>query len=327
MAEGARKTGNMGRFRVHPSLDAAVASLGTRQHAVFDLGQLRDLGLTASAIHKRATDGRLHHIHRAVYGLVPKALLTRNGLYMAAVLACGPGAMLSHRSAAALHGLREAGGTKIDVTVPRRGGRRSHEGMALHCSKTLTATDTTMVENIPCTTVARTLFDLAEVIPRRQVERAFDQAEVCEVFDLRAIQDQVARNPTRLACTVVRAILEEHYVGSTLTESELEEAMLALSRATDLPDPEVAVWLDLGDGEPAIKADFLWRAERLIVETDGRKYHGTRQAFERNRRRDQRLVVAGWRPIRTTERQLRLRPAELQATVAALVDRRAPRSG
>jgi predicted transcriptional regulator of viral defense system len=297
-----------------------VAALAARQHAVIGLDQLRALGLTARAIQKRTDNGRLHRIYHGVYALVPRKLLTVNGLYMAAVLACGPGALLSHRSAAALHGLRKAGGTKIDVTVPSRSGRR-HKGIALHRSTTLAAADAAVVDSIPTTTVARTLFDLAEAIPSRQVERAFDEAEVLQVFDLRAIQDQLDRNRTRRGARVVRAILAEHYVGSTLTQSELEEAMLVLSRAVGLPNPEINKWLDLGDGEPMIKPDFLWRAERLIVEADGGTYHGTRQAFQRDRRRDQRALVAGWRVIRTTEQQIKYRPAELHATVASLLAR------
>jgi hypothetical protein len=216
-----------------------------------------------------------------------------------------------------LHGLRATAAAKIDVTVPGRSGRR-HEVIALHRSTTLTAADTTVVEGIPCTTVARTLFDLAEVIPRRPVERAFDEADALEVLDLRAIQDQLARNPTRRGAKVVRAVLAEHYIGSTLTQSELEEAMLVLSRAVGLPPPEVNKWLDLDDGGPMIRPDFMWRAERLIVETDG-KYHRTRQRFESDRRRDQRALVAGWRVIRTTKRQIKYRPGELHATVAAVL--------
>jgi hypothetical protein len=117
----------------------------------------------------------------------------------------------------------------------------------------------------------------------------------------------------------VRAIREEHYVGSTATVSELEEAMLALTRAAGLPDPQVNVWLDLGDGEPLIQADFVWRAQRVVLETDGRRVHGTVQARERDPRRDQRLTVAGWRPLRTTWRQVMRRSRELQTTLAALL--------
>jgi hypothetical protein len=176
-----------------------------------------------------------------------------------------------------------------------------------------------VVDGIPCTSVARTLFDLSEVVDRRQSERAFDQADANEVLDLRAIDDQLSRNPTRRGATEVRSILAEHYIGSTLTESELEEAMLRLSRAVGLPRPEVNKWLDLGDGEGLVRADFYWPAQRLVVEVDGRKYHGTRQRFESDRRRDQRMMVAGLRCIRTTDKQIKYRPHQLETTVLALL--------
>jgi hypothetical protein len=107
-----------------------------------------------------------------------------------------------------------------------------------------------------------------------------------------------------------------------MTDSELEEAMLVV--LAGLPQPEVNVWLDLGDGEPAIKADLLWRAQRLILEVDGREHHGTRQSFHSDRRRDQRATVAGYRVIRTTEPQIKRRPGELRATVAKLLAQAPP---
>jgi hypothetical protein len=244
---------------------------------------------------------------------------------MVAVLACGPDALLSHRSAGALLGLSATAATKIDVTIPRRTSR-SHRGIVVHRSTTLSPADATVGEGIPCTAVARTLFDLAEVLPRRPVERAFDESENLQVFDLRAIDDQLDRNPTRRGAKVVRSILEEHYIGSTLTRSEVEEAMLALSRAVGLPRPEVNAWLNLGDGGAMIQPDFMWRAQRLIVEVDS-KYHRTQQRYERDRRRDQRATVAGWRVVRTTKRQIKRRPAELHATVAALLARAPPNAG
>jgi hypothetical protein len=97
------------------------------------------------------------------------------------------------------------------------------------------------------------------VVDRRRLERAFDQAEVLEVFDLRAIQDQLVRNPTRPAARKVASVLEEHYVGSTPTESQIEEGFLALCRRFRLPLPEVQQWLLLADGGPPVRADFLWR--------------------------------------------------------------------
>jgi hypothetical protein len=122
MPEVGRENEKYGRFLGQPRLDAALVALGARQHAIFGLDQLCELGFTARAVQKRTETGRLHRIYRGVYSLVPRVLLSRDGLYMAAVLACGPGAVLSHRSAPALHGLRAAGATKFDVTMPARGG-------------------------------------------------------------------------------------------------------------------------------------------------------------------------------------------------------------
>ena len=110
------------------------------------------VGLSGSAVHNRAATGRLHRVYRGVYSLVPPKLLTREGRYLAAVFACGPGAVLSHRSAAVLHGLRDWGHTKIDVTIPGRSARR-HDGIVVHRSTTLTDKDVTVVDGIPCTTV------------------------------------------------------------------------------------------------------------------------------------------------------------------------------
>ena len=167
--------------------------------------------------------------------------------------------------------------------------------------------------------MARTLFDLAEVIARRPLERAFDQSEVMQVFDLRAIEDQVTRNPTRAGAAVVRSLLDEHYVGSTPTQSELEEAFFGICDRYGLRRPEVSKWLDLGDDEPMIWVDFLWRQQKVIVETDGERFHGTQQARQRDPRRDQRAIVAGWRPIRAPWRQVMHRPDDLGPTLVKLV--------
>ncbi len=250
--------------------------------------------------------------------LVPAELLSREGRWIAAVLACGPTAVLSHRSAAALHELRATERTGIDVTIPDR-DRHPRAGIDVHRSTTLTAADVTTVNRIPCTTIARTQLDLAEVINRRAVERAYDQAEILEVFDLRALHDQLARNHGRHAIPRVRAILDEHYSGTTATWSELEELFVALVRRAGLPQPEVNAWVIAADAEPALRVDFLWRSEHLIVETDGHATHRTRQAFERDRRRDQLLTQAGWRVVRVTWRQVIEDPAGTAALIAGLL--------
>jgi hypothetical protein len=299
-------------------LDAALAAIANEQHGPFGLDQLRELGLGARGVQKRVAAGRLHRIHHAVYSLVPRELLTWEGLYMAAVIACGPGAVISHRSAARLHELRSYGHTKIDVTVPRR-SRRRHDGVLVHCSTTLADKDVTVVNNIRVTTVARTLFDLAEVVTQRQLERAFDQAEILQVLNARAINDQLARNPTRRGAKAVRRVLTEHYIGGTPTENDFEEALLALTRSLGLPDPRAQFYIDPGDGEPTIRADFAWPDRQVVVETDGESTHRTRQAFETDRRRDQRLTAAGWTVIRITWRQLTHRPHELKPVLLKLL--------
>lgn len=323
MPEPGRETGKYGRFLSQALLEAALSELALAQHGVFGLDQLGELGLTAAAVHKRATAGRLHRIHQTVYSLVPKALLKREGLYMAAVLACGPGAVLSHRSGAVLHQLRDWGHTRIEVTVPNR-SHRTHPGVLVHRSTTLTEADVTVVNNIPVTSLHRTLLDLAEVIDQRALERAFDQAEILEALDLNKINDQLARNSTRPGAKKVRRVLTEHYIGKTPTWSENEEALLAVTRSLGLPDPDVNQFIVLPDGGPAIRVDFVWRDHKVIVEADSRRWHLSHQRQATDHRRDQRLVAAGWRVIRTTWGQIKHRPHELRETLLKLLGPASP---
>jgi hypothetical protein len=308
-----RETSSQRTFLSH-----ALSEVSLAQHAVFSLDQLEALGLTASAVRNWVAAGRLHRIHHTVYSLVPKELLKREGLYMAAVLACGPGAVLSHRSAAALLELRDWGHTKIEVTVPNRSARR-HHGIKVHRSTTLTDEDVTEADNIPCTTIARTLLDLGDVVTQRQLERSFDQAEISERLDLTAINDQLARNPTRPGAKAVRHVLETHYIGRTPTWSENEEALLAITRELGIPDPDTNHFIVLDDGGPPIRVDFVWREDRVIVEADSKKWHSSRQRLEQDRVRDQRLMAAGWKIIRTTWRQMTQRPHELRPLLLKLL--------
>jgi hypothetical protein len=312
VADRGRKNEISVRFLDHAEVEKAVLALVMTQHGVLSLDQLHDNGLSARAVQLRAQRSRYHRIHQSVYSLVPNELLTLEGRWMAAVLACGPGAILSHRSAAALHELRRTDRARIDVTVRRRSGRR-REGIDVHRSTELTDADVTFVNGIACTSVARTLLDLAAVLPRRPVERAFDQAEMERVLHLHAIDSVLRRNPTHHGVPVIKSILAEHYIGKTPTVNELEEGFFAICRRIDVPIPEVNQWVDLHDGGPPIKADFLWREQRVIVETDGWRAHGTQQARQRDPRRDQRAMMAGWRPVRTTWQQVMRRPGELEA--------------
>jgi predicted transcriptional regulator of viral defense system len=284
------------------------------QNGVFELDQLAELGLSKAAVHKRAARGQHYRVHRRVYSLVPPELLSLRGRYMAAVLASGPGAVLSHRSAAALHQLRPTARARIEVTVPGRNRRRLH-GIEIHRSTTLTPADVTVVDGIPVTTVARTLADLAEVLPERGVERALEQAQSLEILDGGALDDQIRRHP-RGAC--LRRLTSSDVIAAP-TESELEELFLELCATAGIPDPERQVYVDPDDGGPMVRADFLWRRQRLIIETDGARFHGTRRSFESDRRRDQRLTVAGWRVIRITWRQITQRPQEVVALLRGLL--------
>lgn len=197
-----------------------IGRLAERQHNVISLPQLQLCGLSPSAVRQRVATGRLTRIHRGVYA-VGHGRLTKRGRWMAAVLAYGPGAVLSHRSAAALHGIRPDNRAKTDVTLPSRSARR-RPGIDIHASTTLEPADLTTIDGIPCTRLARTLLDLAEAVDRRGVERAVDQAEVLRVFDLRAVHEVLSRAAGRRGAGVLAAVLAE-YDGPTLTDRELEE--------------------------------------------------------------------------------------------------------
>jgi hypothetical protein len=298
-------------------LDDEVTALAVRQHGVVGLSQLRELGLSARAVQHRAARRRFHRIHRGVYAIgYPK--LTGHGQWMAAVLACGPRAVLSHRSAAGLWGLRPDNRLKSDVSLPSPSARIK-QAIEVHRSVTLTPDDMTTVEGIPCTTLARTLVDLGDVVNRRAVERAVEQAEVLRLFDLREIERAIERAGPRRGTGLLSSVLDD-LNGPTLTESELEEAFLALCRAAALPTPEVNAWMTLPNGS-AIKVDFLWRDERLAVETDGHPFHRTRQSRERDTKRDQLLRLAGFEPVRFTGRQVALEKEWVTRSLLALASR------
>jgi very-short-patch-repair endonuclease len=310
-------SGKYVRFRADRPLDAALGALADRQHGVVSLDQLRLAGLTGDAVRKRAALGRLHRIHRGVYA-VGRGALGASGRWMAATLAYGPSALLSHRSAAALWGIHDGAGAQTDITLPSRSAR-ARSGIEAHTSLTLTAADNASRDGIACTSVARTLVDLGDVANRRAVERAVNQAEVLRLFDLRAVDDALARAGRRRGAGVLRAVLGE-YNGPTLTTEEFEERFLSLCREGSLPEPEVNAWINLDDGV-AYKADFLWREEGLVAETDGYRFHSSRRAFEHDRMRDQRLTVAGFTVIRLTWRQLTQQPDLVLTTVKNLLAR------
>ena len=279
---------------MHP-VDSRVAALAARQHGVITRAQLTALGLSDDAIRRRVRAGRLHRIHRGVYA-VGHPRLTMHGRLLAAVVSYGDRAVASHRSAAVLWKLLPERGPRVDVTVTGGGGRGRRGAIIVHRSA-LPAEAVTVRDGIPVTTPLRTLVDLADVLPRRALERAMDEAAYLRL-DLRGLQPV----PGRRGAGQLRRVLAGHEAGSTRTRSRLEELMLALCRRAGLPEPEVNQTIQ------GYEADFVWREARLIVETDGWAAHGTRAAFERDRRRDAQHTAAGWRVVRITIRRLEEEP-------------------
>jgi hypothetical protein len=268
-------------------LDGAVADLARRQHGVVGRAQLIALGLGGDAIDWRVRRRRFHRLHKGVYA-VGHLSLTRYGYFMAAVLACGEGAALSHFSAAVLWGLLTAEGQAIHVTAE---GNRVCRGVVVHRSPL--EGERLRRYGIVVTSPARTIVDLADVVPRRVLERAIDEAEYLKL-DWRGAAPRRGRRGSGLLASV----LALHEPGSTRTRSELEEAFLAFCDSRGFPRPEVNFTIE------GYECDFVWRDQRLVVETDGGAAHGTARARERDPIRDAELQLAGWRVIRISSMRL-----------------------
>jgi very-short-patch-repair endonuclease len=287
--------------------DAAIAELADRQHGVVARYQLRELGLSRHAINGRIRARRLHPVYRGVYA-VGRRRIDQRGVWMAAVLSCGPDALLSHRAAAALWGIRPAGTVRVDVSLPRRLGPR--DGIRPHYAR-LPDDECTVHAGIPVTSVPRTLLDLATILQPHELKRAAEQAEALELAAEVSLNAVVQRHRGRHGA---RALRKVGPVRAVLPRSELERRFLAFIDETGLPQPEVNRWLDI-QGE-LIQADCAWPTHRLIVEIDSRAWHTTKDAFERDRRRDRRCLAAGWRVYRVTDRAL---AEELESELRALL--------
>jgi very-short-patch-repair endonuclease len=286
-------------------LDKAIARLAGRQHGVLSVQQLYSFGISSSSVSDRVASGRLHRIHRGVYA-VGHSRLSNGGRWMAAVLACGDGAVLSHRSAGELwgilrrraHRLSAAGGRAeaepMHVTVTGNGGRKRHRGISLHRSATLTTADCTRRDGIPVTKPARTLGDLRSALSEAEFGTALREAEFLglAVAGLHTDSEIVPR-----------------------TRSELETRFLAVVRRHRLPEPEANVRID------RYEVDFLWRDQRLIVEADGWESHRTRSAFEGDRVRDARLKTLGYEVLRFTWRQIEGDAHGVAAAIRGLLSR------
>jgi hypothetical protein len=275
---------------------AAVVDLASRQHGVVARRQLRGLGFTDRQIdYALHTSRRLHRVHRGVYA-VGHTRLSGLGRWSAAVLACGEGAVLAGRSAAALHGLRPSSSRTTSVIVPRAGPLRPAE-VRVHRHPGLRDDEVTTVDGIPVTTVARTLLDLAAVLPAGALRKAVKQAEILRFFDLDRVRVLLARHPRHRGTAALRGVLRT-WEDPPTARSPQEESFPAFCRRWGLPAPTMNAAVD------GMEIDATFPDQRLAVELDGRAFHLGRIAWEDDHERAARLVAAGWTPLAFTYRQL-----------------------
>jgi very-short-patch-repair endonuclease len=274
--------------------------------------QLRELGFGDEAIKARLDRFQLQHVHEEVYA-VGHDRLSHRSYWWAAVLAYGTGALLSHYTAAVLWGLRRPRRGPIDVTARcGRQGIERRKGIWVHRCK-IRPEDVTTREGLPVTTVARTLFDLAEVAPFETLQKAAEEADRLNLLRLRELEEVCERGRGRRALRPVRRLLDE-LRSPDEGRSPLEVRFMAFIRAHRLPAPVQNV--HVLDHE----VDALWPAAKLIVELDSWEYHGHRAAFERDRARDPKLLIAGYRTIRVTHRRLDREAAQLAAEIRRLLE-------
>jgi very-short-patch-repair endonuclease len=269
-----------------------ILRVARRQWGVVTRAQLTALGLSANGIAQWVRPGRLIRLYRGVYA-VGHDRLTRDGRWLAAVMACGPGAALSHRDAAALWDLRQSNSAYIDVIVPSQSGRK-RAGLRIHRSARLRPDEVTVRHGIPVTTVARTLLDLADVLEKQALRRVVTEAEYLNRFDMTAINAVVENNPGRRGAKLISAVGGAGH----RTRSKLEDRFLALLERHRVEEPESGVWID------GYEADFVWRSAGLVVELDGIAAHRTTAAMKGDRRRDRILWRAGFRTMRLTDDDL-----------------------
>jgi very-short-patch-repair endonuclease len=292
-------------------------ALAARQHGVVARRQLLALGLTKSGIEHRVVRGRLHPVAWGVYA-VGRPEVDRRGRWMAAVLGCGPSAVLSHGTAAALWGIRDerpgSGGrcTPIDVSV-RTCSHREVVGVRLHRRGALRDGDVTAHDGIPVTKPTMTLIDLATELDLRGLERAVNEADKLDLVDAVTLLESLDGYTAREGVGRLRSLLGQHVF--RLTDSELERRFLRLVRAARLPLPQTGSRLN------GFKVDFHWPELGLVVETDGLRYHRTSAQQARDAERDQAHAAAGLATLRFTHAQVYSDPALVRRTLKRVVRR------
>lgn len=294
-----------------------LAALARGQHGVVSIRQLRWIGYSHSSVRRAVTSGRLHRLHHGVYA-VGHTNLSLQGRCLAAVLASGPGALLSHYSAGWLLGLIPTRPVPLHVTTPIPRKRRG--SIRIHHSRTLTDADRALEEGVPVTSVARTALDLAAILRFRSLRRLVRRAEDLGVFDLADFRSVLTRNKGhRGAPPLDRAL--GIYEPPRLTRSELEREFLRLVEEAGLPRPVTAFVV------AGYELDIYWSELRFAVELDVYATHGAHELFEEDRRRDEDLKLAGVELIRVTGRRLEREPRQVIERVGQLLDQRRAQLG
>ena len=275
-----------------------VADLAGTQDGVVGHGQLVALGFAEGWIRHELAVGRLHIIFRGAYAVGHKRV-SWQGRYRAALLSCGPDAMLSHRSAVRWHNLRRWTGGDIHITVPGGGHEDRQEGIVVHRVRNIREVEKAVVDGLPVTSVARTLLDMAAVVRRDTLDRLLEAADDAGLLDVKAC-DAVCGRGRRGSKALKRALLLYRPVPSW-TRSRLERyAYRLIEQEPDIENPSVNTWI----GEHEVDL----RIGNLVIEIDGGATHGTRAAKERDPRRDVEIQLAGCEIMRVTEHRLKFEP-------------------
>lgn len=303
-AGGRRKVDSSGR---------ALAALAERQHGVVSIRQLETrLGLSRWGVQREEAAGRLHRLHRGVYA-VGHRNLTEYGRCLAAALACGPEALLSHRSAAWLWGLWRHGPAPLHVTGPQP--RKPRLPIRLHRSAILTPADRAIEANIPVTALPRTLLDCATEFQPAQVQRMLERSEELRLFDLGPIEDLLGRSGRHKGRRPLRRAIGL-YAPVPFTRSGFERQFFEAVLRAGLPRPATNF------AEAGFELDVYWPEHRFAVELDTYATHGTNAAFERDRLRDEDLMLAGIEMLRVTDVRFHREPEAVLKRVAMLLARR-----
>lgn len=287
--------------------DVALARLAEVQFGVVTSTQLAELGFSSSAISRMAASGRLIRLYRGVYAVGHNRLVAR-GRWLAAVLACGDQAALSHREGAALLDLRYCSRSRVDVTVPGR-SRRGQRGIQLHSVGDLHPDEVTEIDGIRVTTIARALLDLCEVIPPDQVRRAFEKAERMGELDYRALNAVAERAHGRHALKVFLPLIAEDHATAARAKSDLEARFLDLIREHELPMPIVNGMVG------GYEVDAHWPGTTLIVELDSWAFHRSKRSFHADRAKWLDLRSQGFDVLTITDPMLRREPGRIGGAI------------